>query len=169
MLSLIEVVADAITSYFSVFRRENHENDTVENDTLYPDVIVEKITNREDRIQVLKDADVDNILSDIKQYVPFAPVPHKTNLGIEWCKEKSDFIYLNDTVSSEDLLNRIRVSNTKEQETNRCLSENSNISELTTDVCVGSLSEPPGMSFEDIGDDMNDSFFLKNVWNTSKL
>jgi hypothetical protein len=151
-----------------VFRRENHENDIVENDTLYPDVIVEKITNREDRIQILKDVDVD-ILSDIKQHVPFTPVPRKTNLGMEWCKEKIDFIHLNDTASSEDLLNHIRVLNTKEQDTNKCLSENSNISELTTDVCVGSLSEPPGMSFEDIEDDMNDSLFLKNVWNTSRL
>jgi hypothetical protein len=168
MSSLIEVVAYAITSYFSVFRRENHENETVKNDTLYPDVIVEKNTNREDRIQILKDADVD-ILSDIKQYVPFASAPRKTNLDIEWCKEKNDFIYLNDTTDSEDLLNRIRILNTKEQETNKCLSENSNVSELTTDVCVGSLSEPPGMLFEDIGDDMNDSLFLKNVWNTSKI
>ena len=49
------------------------------------------------------------------------------------------------------------------------MSEDSNISEITTDACVGSPSDPPGLSFEDIGEDMNDSLFVKNVWTSCKL
>ena len=167
MASFIEVVADAITCYFSLLSGKNEKNELLENDRLHSEV-VENIMSREDGIQILRDIDVD-ILSDIKQNIPFAPTPCKKNVGMEWCEEKRDFIYLNDTNSSESILNRIRDLNTEEQEKIECLSEISDISDLTTVVCVGSHSDPSSISFQDIEDDINDSLFLKNVWNTSKL
>ena len=109
-----------------------------------------------------------DIVDDIKQRVPFAPVPSRENMGMQWCVEKQEFIYLKDTNSSEDFLNRIREINIEEQKEEH-VSEDSNISEITTDACVGSPSDPPGLSFEDIGEDMNDSLFVKNVWTSCKL
>ena len=167
MSSFIEIVADAITCYFSLLSGKNEKNEVLENDRLHPNVI-ENITSRDDGIQILRDIDVD-ILSDIKQNVPFAPTPCKKNVGMEWCREKGEFIYLNDTNRSEQVLNRIRDLNAEEQEKSECLSESSNISDLTTVVCAGSHSEPSSISFQDIDDDVNDSLFLRNVWSASKL
>ena len=166
MSSFIQAVTKAITSYFSLFDSDDNEDKNIESDMLYP-VDIENVTNRNDGIQVLKESDVD-IVDDIKQRVPFAPVPSRENMGMQWCVEKQEFIYLKDTNSSEDFLNRIREINIEEQKEEH-VSEDSNISEITTDACVGSPSDPPGLSFEDIGEDMNDSLFVKNVWANCKL
>ena len=148
---------------FSLFDSDDNEDKNIESDMLYP-VDIENVTNRNDGIQVLKESDV-GIVDDIKQRVPFAPVPSKYGYAMV-CWETG--VYLPERYKQLGRFfkpyPRNKYRRTKEEHV-----EDSNISEITTDACVGSPCDPPGLSFEDIGEDMNDSLFVKNVWASCKL